>query len=151
MSGDYGANCRLCAIRKLNKMSPCAACIAKPAPRATIAEREPLPAEAFDPKDVLETSIRQARAIQRQLQESIDERGDVEALTSLHGAQSKSISTVIAAWQKLRDADKAKDEEVTVEEEEDLFVSWFTKLEPSRQREVWQRLARGMNGEKEQG
>lgn len=151
MPGDYGANCRLCAIRKLNKMSPCAACIAKPTPRATIAEREPLPAEAFDPKDVLETSIRQARAIQRQLQETIDERGDVEQLSKLHASLAKSISAIIPAWQKLRDGDKASGQDVTTEEEEDLFVSWFTKLVPSRQREVWQRLARGMNGEKEQG
>lgn len=151
MSGDYGANCRLCAIRKLNKMSPCAACIAKPAQRATIAEREPLPAEAFNPQDVLETSIRQARAIQRQLQESIDERSDVEQLSKLHASLAKSISAIIPAWQKLRDGDKASGQDVTTEEEEDLFVSWFTKLVPSRQREVWQRLARGMNGEKEQG
>lgn len=142
--------CRTCEIRARTKgLGPCDACASRPAAeRQRITSAEPLPAETFDPMDVLETSLRQARAIQRRLQEAIDTERSPEAVAELntqHGLLARSIGQLVPTWVKLREAEVAKEKDITPADEEDAFVFWWTQLPASKQRDIWQRMARVMN------
>jgi len=141
--------CRLCALRERNGMGPCGECRAKAEKaadkRARIASAEPAAAENFDPQDVLETSLRQARAIQRRIQDEINSGADAADLVKLHSFMSKAIGQLVPTWQKLTEADLKKLEEMTPGEMESAFVAWFAGLPEPKQRDLHQRLARAMN------
>lgn len=143
--------CALCDVRKVRDLGPCAACakIVERKERIAIASAEPAPAESFDPMDVLETALRQTRAIQRRLQAEID-AGDVESgeLVRQLASAARSIGQLVPTWQDLRAAELKKDEKLSPEEMEENMAFWFGKLPAAKQREVWQRLSRSMNEEK---
>jgi hypothetical protein len=140
--------CRACEIRARTRLGPCEKC-ADIAARQRITTKEPAPAETFDPMDVLQTSLRQVRAVQRRLQVDIDNatQDDVGRLNGELGLISRSINQLVPTWQKLREAEVADAEKLTPADEEEAFVVWFGGLAPVRQRELHQRLARVMNGE----
>ena len=142
--------CRVCALRERNGLGPCAACVARARqapsqPPQRIASAEPAPAETFDPVDVLETSLRQARAIQRRLQDEIDGRADAESLVKLHAYMSKAIGQLVPTWQKLREADLKHLDELTDEQMEEAMCYWFGQRQEPKKRSILQRLQRVMN------
>lgn len=132
--------CKLCELRARKNLGSCEHCRGRSQLRepVQIASVEPAPAETFDPVDVLETSLRQARAVQRRIQEEIDQRGEVDALVKLHAFMSKSINALVPTWQGLRDEKKRGT--VTHEEEVDLFLAWLSALPRALQTSVVDRI-----------